>query len=148
MGKVGMSVLTKGLAMDFVRQKRDEMAITSIWPASSIESAATESAVAADQDLRADLRKPQIYSDAILGMLKAPTSVVNGLIDTDEDFLRREMGVTDFSKYNVVPGATPRRIMPAKFPVLEVAEQDDEGRRTDSVAIRRAREQNPRGIKL
>ena len=33
MGKVGMSVLTKGLAMDFVRQGRKEMAITSIWPA-------------------------------------------------------------------------------------------------------------------
>lgn len=32
-GKVGMSVLTKGLAMDFVREGRKEMAITSIWPA-------------------------------------------------------------------------------------------------------------------
>jgi hypothetical protein len=28
-----MSVLTKGLAMDFVRQGRKDMAITSIWPA-------------------------------------------------------------------------------------------------------------------
>jgi NAD(P)-dependent dehydrogenase (short-subunit alcohol dehydrogenase family) len=33
MGKVGMSVLTKGLAMDFEREGKDEMAITSIWPA-------------------------------------------------------------------------------------------------------------------
>jgi NAD(P)-dependent dehydrogenase (short-subunit alcohol dehydrogenase family) len=33
MGKIGMSVLTKGLAMDFEREGRDEMAITSIWPA-------------------------------------------------------------------------------------------------------------------
>lgn len=33
MGKVGMSVLTKGLAMDFEREGRTEMAITSIWPA-------------------------------------------------------------------------------------------------------------------
>lgn len=33
MGKVGMSVLTKGLAMDFERQGLTEMAITSIWPA-------------------------------------------------------------------------------------------------------------------
>lgn len=32
-GKVGMSVLTKGLAMDFERQARKDMAITSIWPA-------------------------------------------------------------------------------------------------------------------
>jgi hypothetical protein len=33
MGKVGMSVLTKGLAMDFEREGRTSMAITSIWPA-------------------------------------------------------------------------------------------------------------------
>ena len=33
MGKVGMSVLTKGLAMDFERQGLKNMAITSIWPA-------------------------------------------------------------------------------------------------------------------
>lgn len=29
-----MSVLVKGLAMDFVRQGHTEMAVTSIWPAS------------------------------------------------------------------------------------------------------------------
>jgi NAD(P)-dependent dehydrogenase (short-subunit alcohol dehydrogenase family) len=33
MGKVGMSVLTKGLAMDFEREGSKDMAITSIWPA-------------------------------------------------------------------------------------------------------------------
>ena len=33
MGKVGMSVLTKGLAMDFEREGKENMAITSIWPA-------------------------------------------------------------------------------------------------------------------
>ena len=53
-----MSVLTKGLAMDFMRQGRDEMAITSIWPAASIESAATEGAVRSDQELKRDLRRP------------------------------------------------------------------------------------------
>ena len=138
MGKVGMSVLTKGLAMDFQRQGYKDMAITSIWPAVSIESAATESAVKANQDIRADLRKPTIYSDAILGMLRAPAEKVNGLLDTDEDFLRRELGYTDkeLEKYNVVKGGKPRRIMPASFPVLEVEEQDDEGRRVDSAAMR------------
>ena len=33
-GKVGMSVLTKGLAMDWEREEKSDMAITSIWPAS------------------------------------------------------------------------------------------------------------------
>ena len=33
MGKVGMSVLTKGLAMDFEREGLGEMAVASLWPA-------------------------------------------------------------------------------------------------------------------
>lgn len=77
-----------------------------------------------------------IFSDAILEMIRAPTAEVNGLLDTDEDFLRRHCGVTDFSQYSVYPGSTPRRIVPAKFPVLVVAEQDDEGQRMDSTKIR------------
>ncbi|KAJ5371979.1 Short-chain dehydrogenase/reductase SDR [Penicillium concentricum] len=136
MGKVGMSVLVKGLAMDFVRQGRTEMAVTSIWPASSIESAATEHNKGSDKSYKKDLRKPTIFSDAVLAMLRAPHQIVNGLLDTDEDFLREKCGVSDFSKYSVIPGSTPRRIMPAKFPVLEVAEQDDEGQRMDSTQVR------------
>jgi len=67
-------------------------------------------------------------------MLRAPTKEVNGLIDTDEDFLHRH-GVSDFSKYSVMLGSSPRRITPAQFPVLEVAEQDGEGRRVDSTKL-------------
>lgn len=33
MGKWGMSAMTMGLAMDFEREGREEMAITSLWPA-------------------------------------------------------------------------------------------------------------------
>ena len=66
MGKVGMSVLTKGLAMDFERQGRKDMAVTSIWPASSIESAATEGAVRSDQELNKDLRKPVSSTPAFM----------------------------------------------------------------------------------
>lgn len=69
-------------------------------------------------------------------MLRAAPAAVNGLMDTDEDFLREHCGVTDFSKYAVIPGSSPGRIMPAKFPVLEVAEQDDEGQRMDSTNLR------------
>lgn len=84
----------------------------------------------------ADIPQQTIFSDAVLAMLRAPHQLVNGLLDTDEDFLREKCGVSDFSKYSVIPGATPRRIMPAKFPVLEVAEQDDEGQRMDSTKLR------------
>jgi len=136
MGKIGMSVLTKGLAMDFQREGKVDMAITSIWPASAIESAATESMTKTDPTNANDLRKATIFSDAILAMLRAPTEIVNGLIDTDEDFLRSTQGITDFSKYSVVEGCKPRRIMPLKFPDLTVDEQADEGKRVDSTKLR------------
>lgn len=132
MGKVGMSVLTKGLAMDFEREGKKDMAITSIWPAVAIESAATQQFTTKNPDEANDLRKATIFSDAILAILQAPPSVVNGELLLDEDFLREHAGVTDFSKYNVVLGTTPRRIMPQKLPDLTVAEQADEGKRYDS----------------
>lgn len=69
-------------------------------------------------------------------MVRAPATVVNGLLELDEDFLRKYCGVTDFSQYSVIPGVTPRRIMPAVFPDLRVKEQDDEGDRVDSTKLR------------
>lgn len=81
-----------------------------------------------------DLRKATVFSDAVLAVLRAPAARVNGCLELDEDFLRREAGVTDFSQYSVVPGAVPRRIMPATLPDLTVREQDDEGKRMDSSA--------------
>jgi NAD(P)-dependent dehydrogenase (short-subunit alcohol dehydrogenase family) len=134
MGKVGMSVLTKGLAVDWEREGKKEMAITSIWPAAAIESAATQN----PSTDRSELRKPTIYSDAILAMLRAPASTVNGCLELDEDFLRKT-GVTDFSKYTLIEGGKPRRIMPAEFPDLSVAEQSDEGRRMDSTKLRESK---------
>jgi NAD(P)-dependent dehydrogenase (short-subunit alcohol dehydrogenase family) len=137
MGKVGMSVLTKGLAMDFQRQGLVQrgMAITSIWPAVAIESGATRKMSTSSDEAR-DLRKATIFSDAISAMLGAPAASVNGRLELDEDFLRSDVGVTDFSKYSVVPGSFPRRIMPAKLPDLSVEEQDDEGKRMNSAAER------------
>ncbi|KAK3179054.1 hypothetical protein OEA41_001193 [Lepraria neglecta] len=139
MGKVGMSVLTKGLAMDFEREEKEGMAVTSIWPATAIESAATAQITARDPAEGKDLRKASIFSDAVLAMLRAETKVVNGLLDLDEDFLRRECGITDFGKYSVVEGARPRRIMPKVFPTLEVEEQEDEGRMVDSSKLRKGK---------
>lgn len=72
-------------------------------------------------------------------MLKAPSSSVSGHCFLDEDYLRSHEGATDFSKYALVPGATPRRIMPAEFPDLRVAEQDDEGTRMNSTRLRRSK---------
>ncbi|KAF1947337.1 NAD(P)-binding protein [Clathrospora elynae] len=132
MGKVGMSILTKGLSMDFQREGKTSMAITSIWPATAIQSAATEKM--AKEDAR-DLRMASIFSDAVLEMIRAPVEEVNGELLLDEDFLRSK-GVSEFGKYSVVPGTRPRRIMPRVFPDLRVEEQEDEGRRVDSTKLR------------
>ncbi|KAF5027256.1 hypothetical protein F66182_672 [Fusarium sp. NRRL 66182] len=132
MGKVGMSVLTKGLAMDFEREGKSDMAITSIWPAVAIESAATDQFTRKNPEEANDFRRATIFSDAILAILHATPSKVNGQLLLDEDFLREHAGATDFSKYSVVPGTTPRRIMPRVLPDLTVAEQADQGKRYDS----------------
>lgn len=132
MGKVGMSVLTKGLAMDFQREGKNDMAVTNIWPATVVQSAATQSMTQEDAK---DLRTANIFPDAVLQMIKAPVEEVNGMLLLDEDFLRTR-GVSDFEKYNLVEGSRPRRIMPVKFPDLRVKEQDDEGRRVDSTKLR------------
>ncbi|KAK0623014.1 short chain dehydrogenase family protein [Immersiella caudata] len=136
MTKVAMSVLTKGLAMDLEREGRRDMAISSIWPAVSIESAATKQFTKKDPNFARDLRTPAIFSDAIFAMLKAPANMVNGELLLDEDFLRKHGDVTDFSKYSVIPGSEPRRIMPVELPDLRVKEQDDEGMRHDSAKER------------
>ena len=67
-----------------------------------------------------------------MAIIRAPAKDVNGKCVLDEDFLREHEGITDFSKYALVPGTAPRRIMPAKMPDLTVAEQNDEGARMDS----------------
>lgn len=101
----------------------------------AIESAATE----VNRSDKSNLRKPTIFSDAIIGILNSSPADVTGQCFLDEDFLRDHEGVEDFSKYSAIPGTSPRRIMPAKMPDLRVAEQDDEGVRMDSASPRKAK---------
>lgn len=70
-------------------------------------------------------------------MLESRPEDVTGQCFLDEDFLRDYEKMKDFSKYSCVPGAFPRRIMPASFPDLRVAEQDDEGTRVDSTRLKK-----------
>lgn len=106
------------------------------FSAQGIQSAATGSS----NETVKNLRTPAIFSDAILSIIRAPARDVSGECFLDEDYLRDHDGVQEFSKYSLVPGSTPRRIMPAKLPNLRVAEEDDEGIRMDSTQARRGRE--------
>ena len=47
--------------------------------------------------------------------------------------------MTDFSKYSLVEGSSPRRIMPLQFPDLSVDEQTDEGKRVQSAETAKAK---------
>lgn len=49
MSKVAMSVLTKGLAMDWTREGKKDMAITSIWPATVSREGGKENAHSTDR---------------------------------------------------------------------------------------------------
>ncbi|KAJ3327624.1 hypothetical protein HDU76_011423 [Blyttiomyces sp. JEL0837] len=126
-GKVGMTVLTMGLAMDLddSREKdpSENMAISAIWPATAVSSAVTDKMKVNP----GHLRKPEIFADAVLGILEEQAQKVNGLALVDEDFLREFKGVTDFSKYREDPNVEPPRMLPKKFPSLLVEEQADRG---------------------
>lgn len=65
-------------------------------------------------------------------MLRAPAVTVNGMLELDEDFLRKVGGISDFSGYSLIEGTEPCRIMPQQFPSLLVDEQHDEGQHVDS----------------
>jgi hypothetical protein len=89
MGKVGMSVLAKGLAMDLQREGKNEIPVTSIWPAMAVQSAATQNL--AQEDAK-DLRTANIFSDAVWQMLKAPVAEVNGEVLLYDEFPRTKGG--------------------------------------------------------
>jgi len=127
-----------GLHHDFKRRQQSHGfngCVCSIWPAAGIISAATEFVRPGQYT---NLRKPEIFADAILEILKEEDPWrVSGKAWLDEDYLRELRGVTDFDGYAVVPGDKVRRIMPNKLPVLEVEEEDDEGDKLDSTQMRK-----------
>ena len=140
MTKFAMTTLMIGLYHDFKRQEAAtgfKGVACSIWPATGIVSAATEFARPGS---KVDLRKPEIFADAILAILQErKTGRVNGKAWLDEDYLRELKGTRDFDGYAVTPGTKVRRIMPRNLPSLEVEEEDDEGDRTNNLLLRKER---------
>lgn len=140
MTKFAMTTLMIGLFHDFKRQKAAigfGGGVCSIWPATGIVSAATEFTRPGS---KVELRKPEIFADAILAILQErDSSRISGKSWLDEDYLRELKGIKDFDGYSVIPGTKVRRIMPMKLPSLEVEEEDDEGDRMNSVQLRKER---------
>jgi citronellol/citronellal dehydrogenase len=98
MSKYGMSMCTLGMAEEL---KRDGIAVNSLWPRTTIATAAVEVHFPAEI-LRAS-RHAAIMADAAHAILTSDARANTGNFYIDEEVLKRE-GVTDFARYAVTPG--------------------------------------------
>jgi citronellol/citronellal dehydrogenase len=95
MSKYGMSMCTLGLAEEF---KADGIAVNSLWPRTSIETAAIVYNFPAE--LIQASRKPAIMADAAYNIFTRNSSECTGNFFIDEEVLKNS-GVTDFAGYAV-----------------------------------------------
>ncbi|WP_163990975.1 SDR family oxidoreductase [Pyxidicoccus caerfyrddinensis] len=100
MAKFGMSMCVLGMAEEF---KSDGIAVNAIWPRTVIATAAVQNLLGGDETI-AGSRSPDIMADAAYAILTKPSREFTGNFCIDEEVLRG-VGVTDFSKYQMVPGA-------------------------------------------
>lgn len=98
MSKYGMSMCTLAMAAEF---KRAGIAVNSLWPRTTIATAAVEFNFPADI-LKAS-RTAEIMSDAAHVILTSDGRAHTGNFYLDESVLRLA-GVTDFEQYAVCPG--------------------------------------------
>ena len=100
MAKFGMSMCVLGMAEEL---KADGIAVNAIWPRTVIATAAVQNLLGGDDVMRG-ARTVEIMADAAYAILTKPSRAFTGHFCVDEEVLRRA-GVTDFSKYQSVPGA-------------------------------------------
>lgn len=98
--KFGMTFLAHGLGQEL----RDaNIAAHALWPVTIIESYASINAGLGTEDM---WRKADILADATIALVTKEPSLRTGQAWMDEDVLRAE-GITDFGKYDCVPGSNP-----------------------------------------
>ena len=107
--KFGMTILAHGLAEEM---EGKPFSINALWPVTAVESAATVNFQFGSPEL---WRKADILADATLALVTKPPGQITGKALLDEDVLQGE-GVTDFSKYQCVPGAEPPPMMQGDYP--------------------------------
>jgi citronellol/citronellal dehydrogenase len=105
--KYGMSMCVLGMAEEF---KKNKIAVNALWPRTTIATAAVKNLLggenAADHS-----RKPEIMADAAYFIITEPSTECTGNFFIDDEVLI-EHGITDLSKYSVVPNA---RLIPDFF---------------------------------
>jgi citronellol/citronellal dehydrogenase len=100
LSKYGMTMLTLGMAGELAEQN---IAVNSLWPQTTIATAAIEFAVG-DSEMLGKCRTPAIMADAAYEVISSPTSFSGNCV-IDEQILR-ERGVADFSQYQHDPQQT------------------------------------------
>jgi len=98
--KYNMSLLTLGWASEF---KKDGIAANALWPRTTIDTAAVRNLLGGEA-LAKMSRTVDILADAAHIILSKPSTECTGNLFVDEDLFAAE-GITDLSKYSVVPGA-------------------------------------------
>ena len=102
--KYGMTMTAMGISEEY---KKYGIAGNTIWPATAIETAAVINNNLGTKEM---WRKPEIIADAILEIVNENPREFTGNQLIDEDYLRTK-GVSDFSKYQVIEGSEPPKLM-------------------------------------
>ncbi len=100
MAKFGMSMCVLGMAGEFRAQG---VAVNALWPRTVIATAAVQNLLGGDATIRGS-RKPEIMADAAHVILTRPSREHTGQFFIDDEVLR-SVGVSDLSKYQMMPGA-------------------------------------------
>ena len=98
--KYGMTMLSLGIAQEYYGKG---IASNTIWPNTLIKSYATINNGLGDERF---WRKPEIIADSISFMVNENPNYFSGCQLIDQFYLRKK-GITDFTKYQCVPGCEP-----------------------------------------
>jgi len=97
--KYNMSLYALGMAGEL---RSSGIAVNTLWPLTVIATAAVKNILGGD-DLMNKGRTVQIMADSAVAIITSDSRKVSGNFFVDEPLLQA-LGVTDFSKYAVVPG--------------------------------------------
>ncbi len=98
--KYDMSMIALGLAAEL---KKYNIAANTLWPRTTIATAAVNNLLGGEMLMKMS-RTPDIIADAAFYILSKAAATCSGNSFIDEEVLAKE-GITDLSKYSVVPGA-------------------------------------------
>jgi len=96
-----MSFCVLGMSEEF---REEGVAVNALWPRTAIATDAID--LIASAEMRKQSRTTDIMADAAYQILIKPSRSFTGNFVIDEPFLRKELGITNFDKYAVVPGKT------------------------------------------